>query len=189
MQDMWATGDKQRIKQVLNNLLDNALKFTPQGQIFLRIFLQDEQLRFEVQDTGIGIAPEKQSQIFQRFEHSTVETNRQFGGSGLGLAIAERLVKRMGGHIGVQSKGQQGSTFWFSLPLPVEHIEKSEPVAQKTTHWSKEALRFLLVDDNAVNRKLAAALLKRRGIHVHEVDGGVAALSILGQEPFDAVLL
>ena len=191
MQDMWATGDKQRIKQVLNNLLDNALKFTPQGQICLRIFLRDEQLHFEVQDTGIGIAPEKQSQIFQRFEYATVETNRQFGGSGLGLAIAERLVKRMGGHIGVQSKGQKGSTFWFSLPLPVEHIEKSEPVAHKTTHWSKEALRFLLVDDNAVNLMVAKLMLAKcfPNSEVHEAGSGHDALAALAQETYDLVLM
>jgi len=123
VQDVWATGDKLRIMQALQYLIENALKFTSEGQITIRFSQAERGVRFEVQDSGIGIAPEKQSQIFLRFEQANLETNRQYGGSGLGLAICDRLVKRMGGEIGVISEVQQGATFWFMLPLPTEHIE------------------------------------------------------------------
>jgi PAS domain S-box-containing protein len=115
-------GDRLRLEQILLNLLGNAVKFTPQGHVELRIvpLAQDSEqitLRFEVEDSGIGIAPEQIGHLFEAFEQADVSTTRRFGGTGLGLAISKRLVQLMHGRIGVQSQPGQGSTFWFELPL------------------------------------------------------------------------
>ena len=176
--DIWASGDKLRIMQALQYLLDNALKFTNEGQITIRITQVEANVRFEVQDTGIGIAPEKQSQIFQRFEQANLETSRQYGGSGLGLAICDRLVRRMGGEMGVKSVAQSGATFWFTLPLPTEHVEFKNSALDAHTNWSKAAIQFLLVDDNAVNLMVAKLLLTKcfPNCSVTEVVSGQAAL-------------
>ena len=189
--DIWATGDKQRIMQALQYLLDNALKFTSEGQISIRVSQVVRGVRFEVQDTGIGIAPEKQRQIFQRFEQANLETNRLYGGSGLGLAICDRLVKRMGGEIGVNSAVHQGATFWFMLPLPAEHIELKNADAPRHTNWSKAPIQFLLVDDNAVNLMVAKLMLKKCFPHcsVTDVASGQAALNALAEHAFDMVLM
>jgi CheY-like chemotaxis protein len=189
--DIWATGDKQRIMQALQYLLDNALKFTSEGQISIRISQVVRGVRFEVQDTGIGIAPEKQRQIFLRFEQANLETNRLYGGSGLGLAICDRLVKRMGGEIGVKSAIHQGATFWFMLPLPTEHIELKNTDTPTHTSWSKAPIRFLLVDDNAVNLMVAKLMLKKCFPHcsVTDVASGKAALTALAEQVFDMVLM
>ena len=189
--DLWATGDKQRIMQALQYLLDNALKFTSEGQISIRVSQVVRGVRFEVQDTGIGIAPEKQRQIFQRFEQANLETNRLYGGSGLGLAICDRLVKRMGGEIGVNSAVHQGATFWFMLPLPTEHIELKNVDAPRHTNWSKAPIQFLLVDDNAVNLMVAKLMLKKCFPHcsVTDVASGQAALNALAEHAFDMVLM
>ena len=189
--DIWATGDKQRIMQALQYLLDNALKFTSEGQISIRVSQGVRGVRFEVQDTGIGIAPEKQRQIFQRFEQANLETNRLYGGSGLGLAICDRLVKRMGGEIGVNSAAHQGATFWFMLPLPTEHIELKNVDAPTHTNWSKAPIQFLLVDDNAVNLMVAKLMLKKCFPHcsVTDVASGQAALNALAEHAFDMVLM
>ena len=189
--DIWATGDKQRIMQALQYLLDNALKFTSEGQISIRVSQVVRGVRFEVQDTGIGIAPEKQRQIFQRFEQANLETNRLYGGSGLGLAICDRLVKRMGGEIGVNSAVHQGATFWFMLPLPTEYIELKNADAPRHTNWSKAPIQFLLVDDNAVNLMVAKLMLKKCFPHcsVTDVASGQAALNALAEHAFDMVLM
>jgi signal transduction histidine kinase len=189
--DIWATGDKQRIMQALQYLLDNALKFTNEGQITIRISQAIRGVRFEIQDTGIGIAPENQSQIFLRFEQANLETNRLYGGSGLGLAICDRLVKRMGGEIGVKSAVHQGATFWFMLPLPTEHIKLKNTEVMTHTNWSKAPIRFLLVDDNAVNLMVAKLMLKKcfPNCSVTDVASGQAALTVLAEQAFDMVLM
>ncbi|MEY4340771.1 MAG: Aerobic respiration control sensor protein ArcB [Pseudomonadota bacterium] len=189
--DIWASGDKLRIMQALQYLLDNALKFTNEGQITVRITQVEAHVRFEVQDTGIGIAPEKQSQIFQRFEQANLETSRQYGGSGLGLAICDRLVRRMGGEMGVKSAAQSGATFWFTLPLPTEHVEFKNSALDAHTNWSKAAIQFLLVDDNAVNLMVAKLLLTKcfPNCSVTEVVSGQAALDALAHQVFDMVLM
>lgn len=189
--DIWATGDKQRIRQALQYLLDNALKFTNEGQITIRVSQVVRGVRFEIQDTGIGIAAENQSQIFLRFEQANLETNRLYGGSGLGLAICDRLVKRMGGEIGVKSAVHQGATFWFMLPLPTEHIKLNNADLTTHTNWSKAPIRFLLVDDNAVNLMVAKLMLKKcfPNCSVTDVASGKAALSALAEQVFDMVLM
>lgn len=189
--DVWATGDKQRIMQAFQYLMDNALKFTSEGQITFRISLAGPNVRFEVQDTGIGIAPEKQTQIFQRFEQANLETSRQYGGSGLGLAICDRLVKRMGGEMGVKSAAFHGATFWFTLPLTTESMELKNTDAVAPTNWSKAPLQFLLVDDNAVNLMVAKLMLTKcfPNSRVTDVASGQAALDALAHQTFDMVLM
>ena len=191
VEGIWATGDKHRIKQILISLTDNALKFTQQGHIHIRVLLTTDGVHFEVQDSGIGIALEKQSQIFQRFEQANLETSRQYGGAGLGLAIADRLVKCMGGQIGVQSNGKHGATFWFDLPLPIERISNTKPLPNKHTNWNKAALKFLLADDNAVNLMVAKLMLTKcfPNCHVTEVSSGQAALDALAHGEYDMVLM
>ena len=187
----WATGDKQRIKQILTSLTDNALKFTTQGEIHIRVLLQKDHVHFEVQDSGIGIAPEKQRQIFQRFEQANLETSRQYGGAGLGLAIADRLVKCMGGQIGVQSNGKQGATFWFDVPLPIEHTADTQALSNQRTNWNKTTLNILLVDDNAVNLMVAKLMLTKcfPNCRVTEAVSGKAALEALAHNAYDLVLM
>lgn len=186
----WVMADAQRLRQVLSNLLDNAVKFTSQGQIQVRVKPSEGHIRFEVEDTGRGIAPERQQQVFNRFEHADIQTNRAYGGTGLGLAICERLVSLQNGRIGVHSASGQGALFWFELPLrpavapqvaqaPVTHGESTQP------------LRFLLVDDNAVNLMVARLVLLKcwPGALVSSASGGEEALALLEQEAFDVVLM
>jgi PAS domain S-box-containing protein len=153
-------GDANRLRQVLINLLGNAVKFTDRGEVLLHLGLQsrdeeDVQLRFEVTDTGIGIPPDKQHLIFGAFAQADASTTRRYGGTGLGLAICQSLVQLMGGKIQVKSEPGQGSTFYFDLPFGVCH---SAPQAL-ASFKSLEGLRTLVVDDNATNRRVFEAML------------------------------
>ena len=152
-------ADRQRLQQVLNNLLDNAIKFTAQGGVELRVRWADERLRFEIQDTGRGIAPDRQAHIFRRFEHADVQTNRAYGGTGLGLTLCERLVHLQGGEIGVHSQPGQGALFWFEVPLAV--VQPESPAVQTEVLPEQEPLQILLVDDNAVNLMVAQLQLRK----------------------------
>ena len=191
VQNLWALGDRQRITQVLSCLVDNALKFTNTGQITLRVLKADGGVYFEVQDTGIGIANDRQAQIFQRFEHANLETNRQFGGSGLGLALCDQLVRLMQGDIGVKSGIDQGATFWFKLPLALEPEKSSPKAVANPKNGNPKEMKFLLVDDNAVNLMVARLMLTKCFVdcHVKEVGSGQAALAALANESFDMVLM
>ena len=120
---MMVRGDPGRIRQVLLNILGNAIKFTEAGEVVLRVRIAADQgavaeILFEVTDTGIGVAVDQQGSLFESFTQADASTTRRFGGTGLGLAICKQLVERMGGEIGVRSTGQGGSAFWFTLPLP-----------------------------------------------------------------------
>lgn len=189
--DMWAQGDKHRILQVLQHLLDNALKYTNQGHVAIRVRLSEQGVRFEVQDSGIGIAQEKQGKIFQRFEQANLETSRQYGGSGLGLAISERLVRLMGGEMGVRSATDQGATFWFVLPLPTERVVQKNADAFNRTIRSRQPMKVLLVDDNAVNLMVAKLMLSKcfPNCSVTDVASGQAALEALAKFEYDIVLM
>lgn len=153
--------DAPRLIQVLRNLLDNAIKFTARGQVLLRAQVAQGRLRFEVQDSGCGIAPEHQQQVFDRFEHADVQTRRAYGGTGLGLAICERLIKLQGGQIGVQSAPEQGALFWFELPLHESSESADAACAVSPGQQAPQRLRFLLVDDNAVNLMVARLMLEK----------------------------
>ena len=186
--NMWVRGDQQRLIQVLKNLLDNALKFTSQGRIQVQAQPVDGGVLFEVQDSGIGIAPDKQQQIFKGFEPADAQTNRQYGGTGLGLAICDRLVRLQGGLMGVSSVQGQGARFWFQLPLRPIATREGEAAAEMARSLVNQALRILLVDDNAVNLLVARMMLKKclPKAEVVEADGGASALQKLQEQPFES---
>src|SRR5262249_4005409 len=153
-------GDPQRIRQCLINLIGNAIKFTKAGEIAVEVAREggtDElpAIRFEVRDTGIGIASHTLQSLFQPFVQADVSTTRAFGGTGLGLSIGRRLVELMDGQVGVRSVPGEGSTFWFVLPM--RRVTVGDPVTQITT--PRAGRRVLVVDDNETNRRVLATRL------------------------------
>ena len=188
---MWIKGDRRRLIQVLTYVLDNAFKFTALGGIHVRAQGVGGGVLFEVQDTGIGIAVDRQKQIFNGFEHADVQTNRQYGGTGLGLSICERLVSLQGGTIGVSSVQGQGARFWFQLPMRSVAVQEAKAAAELARMLVDNALQILLVDDNAVNLLVARMMLKKcfpKALIV-EVNSGPLALDKLGAQRFDLVLM
>jgi signal transduction histidine kinase/ActR/RegA family two-component response regulator len=188
---MWVKGDRQRLIQVLNNLLDNAFKFTAEGRIDVRVQSVGGGVLFEVQDTGIGIAPDRQKQIFQGFEHADIQTNRQYGGTGLGLSICERLVSLQGGTIGVSSVQGQGARFWFQIPLRSVAVQEAKAAAEMARMLVDKPLQILLVDDNAVNLLVARMMLKKcfPKADIVEASSGPIALDKLRTRHFDLTLM
>ncbi|PQA83479.1 hypothetical protein C5F52_08505 [Limnohabitans sp. TS-CS-82] len=188
----WVRADRHRLMQILVNLLGNAIKFTHQGHVTLRVQQQPLCVFFSVRDSGIGIAAEQQPKIFQRFVQADDDIQSRYGGNGLGLSITQRLVELMGGHIGFESTPGRGSTFWFTLPLTevtppkVEAPEPDLPVAASET-----PRRFLVVDDHPINRLLARQILKSRwkNCELVEADNGLKALAALKSQSFDVVLM
>jgi len=189
-------GDPMRIRQVLTNLISNAVKFTEQGEVSVSIIQplvenSTEQLRFEIHDTGIGISEATLARLFEPFVQADSATSRRFGGSGLGLSISKKLVERMGGTIGVSSIPGKGSCFWFTLPLT--NSESDDPrISLHTNDLSGK--RILIVDDNTTNRKILNTYLKSWGLTVSEADCGSAALmqlqtSTLQNISLDLILL
>ena len=191
-----AIGDPVRLRQVLLNLLGNALKFTPRGEVTVsvRLLTQDAQrvwLKFEVTDTGVGIAPETQARLFTAFSQADGSTTRHFGGTGLGLAIVKQLVQLMGGDIGITSTPEQGSTFWFTVQLGCA-TPRDNPLPTHNRFLS--VLRVLVVDDNATNRFILNSQLTSWGAESVDVDTGAAALVLLTQaaserSPFGLAIL
>ena len=188
---MWVKGDRQRLVQVLNNLLDNAIKFTADGKIVVRVQAVGGGVLFEVQDSGIGIAPDRQKQIFNGFEHADVQTNRQYGGTGLGLSICERLVTLQGGTIGVSSAQGHGSRFWFQLPLRSIAVKEAQAAAEMARMLIDKPIRILLVDDNAVNLLVARMMLQKcfAKAEIIQANSGQDALSKLREQTFDLTLM
>lgn len=188
---MWVKGDRQRLLQVLRNLLDNALKFTASGRIDVRAQPVGGGVLFEVQDTGIGIAADRQKQIFNGFEHADVQTNRQYGGTGLGLSICERLVSLQGGTIGVSSVQGKGSRFWFQLPLRSVAMKEARAAAEMMRILADKPIQVLLVDDNAVNLLVARMMLKKcfPKANIVEASSGADALEKLKAQVFDLALM
>jgi signal transduction histidine kinase/ActR/RegA family two-component response regulator len=188
---MWVKGDRQRLVQVLNNLLDNAIKFTADGKIVVRVQAVGGGVLFEVQDSGIGIAPDRQKQIFNGFEHADVQTNRQYGGTGLGLSICERLVTLQGGTIGVSSAQGHGSRFWFQLPLRSIAVKEAQAAAEMARMLIDKPIRILLVDDNAVNLLVARMMLQKcfAKAEIVQASSGQDALNKLREQTFDLTLM
>lgn len=191
-------GDALRIRQVLMNLLANAFKFTREGRVILRVRMDrrrdaEADIRFEVQDTGIGIADVQRARLFESFSQGDSSITRKYGGTGLGLSICRLLVNLMQGEIGVSSALGRGSMFWFRLPLGVLARQTlpagQEAVARPVRSFSE--LKALVVEDNAVNQQVLAGLLKKAGVALRIVVDGVEALHVLTSErqSFDLVLM
>jgi len=191
----WVWGDPVRVRQVLGNYLNNALKFTAAGTLSLHATpLAGDRLRFEVRDTGPGITPAVQAQLFRPFTQADQSTTRRFGGSGLGLSICLELAALMQGRVGVDSEPGHGSCFWAELPLPP--TEEREPVSGFGGLDAPElaGARVLMVEDNAVNMTIAVAMLEQWGVAVEQASDGALALAAVEQaaragHPFDLVLM
>ncbi|MBU1364743.1 MAG: PAS domain-containing protein [Gammaproteobacteria bacterium] len=193
-------GDQTRLQQALLNYVGNAIKFTDKGRITLRVSMRDEDadsvaLRFEVEDTGIGIAEDDLGRLFGAFEQADNSTTRKYGGTGLGLAITRKLAKLMGGDAGATSRVGQGSTFWLSARLRkvAEHpgplaIGSDENAAEALRH-NYPASRILLVEDEPINQEIALAMLDDVGLLVDVADNGMVALDKFGRESYDLILM
>ncbi|HYM30376.1 MAG TPA: ATP-binding protein [Candidatus Cybelea sp.] len=184
-------GDDARLRQVLLNLVGNALKFTDRGSVCIDVKPVAEaaasiRLRFEVRDTGIGIPPEAMPRLFQSFGQADSSISRRFGGTGLGLAISRRIVERQGGAIGVDSKPARGSTFWFELPFERIAFDGATDAAREVV---LPPLDILLVEDTQVTREIALAILDARGHRVKAVADGRAAVAEAAARRFDIVLM
>jgi two-component system, sensor histidine kinase and response regulator len=190
-------GDPGRIRQVLINLVGNAVKFTDRGEVYIRVEEVSNEngatcLHFTVKDSGVGIPKEKQERIFEAFSQADGSMTRKYGGTGLGLTICARLVAMMGGKVWVESEPGQGSTFHFTAKLGVQQ----EPAQRPTTLQSVQlrGVKALIVDDNFTNRKVLSGMLARWGMSATSVDGGAAALQVLelaksSGSPFSLILL
>ena len=186
-------GDRDRLRQVVANLLGNAVKFTERGRIDVsveRLGQVDggEEIRISVADTGIGIPKQDLGRLFQRFTQVDNSIARRFGGTGLGLAICKNLVERMGGRIGVDSEPGRGSTFWFTVTLPLDPTVAEEPEEEASTDLSA-AGRVLVVDDNAANLTLVEAMLGAAGHQVDTARNGSIALERVTAADYDVVLM
>ena len=197
----WLRGDVTRVRQSLLNFASNAVKFTPAGHISLRARVLDSssagvRIRFEVQDTGIGLTPETQANLFRSFVQGDASTTRQFGGTGLGLAITRRLAELMGGEAGIVSEPGQGSTFWFTAvfhdgqsaaTVGREEMEINEAIAHLRRYHGQ--VRLLLVDDDSTNREVGLELLAAVGIAAETAEDGVIAVEKLRAQAYDLILM
>ncbi|NRD72252.1 response regulator [Shewanella sp. VB17] len=178
--EQWVKGDPGRIRQILTNLIGNAIKFTPQGEVAVYVRLVEQTaeqkvFRFDIQDTGIGIDESQQAALFDKFSQADSSTTRKYGGTGLGLSICKKLIELMGGEIGVNSVIGKGTTFWFTIPLL-----KAEAVGDGIICDSNiKNEKILIVDDNETNRELMHQLHKIWEIPHTSVDSAVAALAEL----------
>jgi two-component system, sensor histidine kinase and response regulator len=189
-------GDPGRLRQVLVNLVGNAIKFTQHGEVVIRVALESEtdsdaKLRFTVTDTGIGIPKERQTAVFERFTQVDGSTTRKFGGTGLGLTISKQLVEMMNGSIGVESEIGRGSTFWFTATFTKQPalLDQFIPIQVELTD-----LRVLGVDDNATNRMVLTKMLERFNCRITTIDSGKLAIETLRAgaqqgDPFRLVVL
>ncbi len=186
-------GDPHHLRQVLVNLISNAIKFTEHGEVVLRISAvpgDSRHVRFDVEDTGIGIAPEAQTRIFDSFMQADDSTTRRYGGTGLGTTISRQLVELMGGQLGLHSQLGVGSTFWFELALLSKSPDKLvEVVVPLRRGPSLAAYTLLVADDNATNRTVLRMMLERAGHQCWLAEDGEQVLDLLEEQNFDAVIL
>ncbi|HOO50805.1 MAG TPA: ATP-binding protein [Alphaproteobacteria bacterium] len=205
----WIKCDPTRLRQVILNLLNNAIKFTSKGNVYLRIrnLTSEElskqgmfQLYFAIQDSGIGISPEQQKKLFMPFAQANTSISRKFGGTGLGLAICKRLIETMGGGISISSKEGEGSTFFFTLDLPAGEEGKDEgqagdnnaPLEEGTDSTAlqlSKTLNALVVDDNGINQKVVGGFLNKLGATFETAGSGQEALEELAKNQFDLIFL
>jgi signal transduction histidine kinase/CheY-like chemotaxis protein len=193
-------GDPTKLQQALLNYAANAVKFTDAGRVVLRVKPVEESerdalLRFEVEDTGIGIAPETLGRLFQVFEQGDSSTTRKYGGTGLGLAITRRLVQLMGGETGVSSTRGQGSVFWFTVRLrkgqaaPAQRGPAGDRSAAERLRSEHAGRRILLAEDEPINQEIAVTLLEEVGLTVDRAGDGVKAVSLAGERDYALILM
>jgi signal transduction histidine kinase/CheY-like chemotaxis protein/HPt (histidine-containing phosphotransfer) domain-containing protein len=191
--DHRVVGDPTRLRQVLLNLIGNAVKFTKAGNVRVTLSrLDGKRLEFRVEDTGIGIPADKLGALFRSFSQADVSTTREYGGTGLGLAICKHLVEAMGGNIGVSSAPGEGTVFHFNLPLPPSGADASEPSSGKSAAPRAAlppGMRVLLVEDNPVNREVAAMVLGELGCRFDTAVNGREAVSMADSNAYAAVLM
>ena len=189
------SGDEMRIRQVLVNLVNNAIKFTSRGGVTIALSAEEhsdsvQHVRIEVRDTGIGVAPEKLKALFERFSQADASIHGRFGGTGLGLVISKKLIELMGGRIGVESVEGKGTTLWLTLTLPCVDrsalVEKGETTAPEL---QTDGRHILVVDDVDLNRELVTALLAPHGHTVHQAADGAEAVSAVASTDYDLVLM
>ena len=205
------SGDMGRLRQVLINLVGNAIKFTETGSVNIKVSsVNDDYLKFEVIDTGIGIAPNEAQHLFLPFSQADSSTTRKYGGTGLGLSISKRLVELMEGQISVESTLGVGSNFWFVVNLPpASQPDTKQCIKSELSSWTAIAAQpqhpepemqientpecgkanILLVEDSRVNQMVAKAMLHKMGFNVDVAENGLEALDALGSQPYDLVLM
>jgi CheY-like chemotaxis protein len=196
------------VQQVLRNLVENGMKFTEQGHVRVEVSHQkrsgEAEIHFTVEDTGIGIPADKVDLIFESFTQADASTTRRFGGTGLGLAISKRLVTMMGGTMGVRSELGKGSMFWFTLPMAIAAEAQPETEQMPQRHGAANELvpasgggpemefahaRVLVVEDNAVNQKLAVWMLEKLGCAVDVASDGSVGVEMAMQHPYAAIFM
>ncbi|MCE1166940.1 MAG: response regulator [Sphingobacteriia bacterium] len=189
-------GDQIRIKQILTNLVGNAIKFTHQGMVTLKVDLLDNStdrvnLSFAISDTGIGMTQNEIKQIFTYFRQAEISTTRKYGGSGLGLAICKNLCALMGGSIRVESTPNVGSTFFVSLPFDIGEVIKEVDTSQAAlpSNFDFSRLIILLAEDNLINQKVASMTLSRIGCHYEIVNNGIEAVEAFKRSKWDIILM
>ncbi|MFC7048377.1 ATP-binding protein [Emcibacter nanhaiensis] len=195
--DLTYVGDPVRIKQMLVNLLGNAVKFTDAGTISLQLSLLDDgSLHFRVRDTGPGIPPDQQEAIFERFRQVDGTSVRQYGGTGLGLPICKSLAEMMGGEIGVKSEPDKGAEFWFTLPLDKSAVAidaeigaEPEPLRDTPLQSTADNRKVLVAEDNLINQQIIREALKVLNLDVTIVENGQEAINALERQAFDLVLM
>jgi len=187
----WIKGDTTRLKQIITNLVGNALKFTHHGgvRVAMRTVQQGQFLECQVQDTGIGIPPDRVDRLFEKFSQVDSSITRRYGGTGLGLVICKRLVESMGGQIRVESKQHEGSIFTFLVPLVPADPPGQQAARSPAARSGSAKLKILLVEDNAVNQMLVLGMLQKLGTHADVAMDGAEALELVREGGYDLILM
>jgi len=191
--------DTNKVKQILNNLLNNAIKFTEVGSVSLDVSVMETsndslKLKFSVSDSGIGIDKTAQTKLFQPFEQADASTTRLYGGTGLGLAISKKFAELMNGEIGVESVERKGSMFWFTVEaeepdLTRPDLKNIEAVAVSEAQLKSSALRILVVEDNHINREVTTKMLEQIGLTAECVKNGLESVELVSEKDFDLVFM